>query len=266
MTRQLYDSVNALGIPAGATLMGGYIDGRYGGSYQRMRVLHPHATVISITPNMGTVAQVLDRETGDATAAQAVDWVLLNRKAGGIPTVYVNLAGLGELYGCFDRRRVVRPQIWLAHWDGIDLLPPGMVAKQYAHDIHTGGLNYDLSVAADYVPGWDPIPSPTPPPEPVPDVPAEDDMPNMILFTVDPTTIPTTGTPPVPVEPAPGTYVQYPNTGIYEHVERAESTTDNTSSLKAAGAEVGKDGKPFPITYAQHSKFLATSDALIGRS
>ena len=167
MTRTCYDAINPANVPASATLVAGYGDG-YWNDVAAFRRRFPHATVVEITvfasDDQGTV---LDVETGDATPAQAPGWVKKRRAAGVDPTIYCNASTWPEVKAAFAAAKVAPPHYWIAHYDGVRVIPQGAVAKQYQDP-----GPYDLSVVADYWPGVDPAPKPPTPPEP-PVTPAE---------------------------------------------------------------------------------------------
>jgi hypothetical protein len=102
---------------------------------------------------------VLDCEPGNATPAQAVDWVLMRRRAGVDPTVYCGRnTWWQDIRAAFRARNVVEPHYWLADYSlNPPAIPTGAVALQYRD-----AGSYDLSIVADYWPGVDPAPAPPP--------------------------------------------------------------------------------------------------------
>jgi hypothetical protein len=153
MTRTMYDSINPSGIPAGATMVAGYVDGRYA-NMAGMAARFPSAVRVPIavfpSTNDGTV---LDVETGDATPAQAPGWVTMRRAAGVDPTVYCNADTWPSVRSAFTAAGVPEPHYWIAQYDGVATVPAGAVAKQYESTDP-----WDLSAVADYWPGVDPAP------------------------------------------------------------------------------------------------------------
>lgn len=167
--RTMYDSVTTSDVPKNAAMALGYIDGDYANFQAVKDRLSAKAVVVSVTTGTQPTANVLDRETGDATASQAAKWAKAELAAGRTPTIYCNLAALGEVLravariGC--RGKV---PVYTAHWtgkkhlcdrtclDGLDLpYLPYVAATQYA-DPKTSGGHYDLSVVAAHWPGVDP--------------------------------------------------------------------------------------------------------------
>lgn len=152
MTRTMYDGVDASRLPANAQLVGGYVDGAYAWSaadWARFpRSVKVRIAVFSSTND----GEVLDVEPGNATPAESVDWVLMRRRAGADPTVYMNTSTWPTVRSAFSARQVAEPHYWVAQYDGITALPAGAVAKQYYNNNQAG---YDLSVVADYWPGVD---------------------------------------------------------------------------------------------------------------
>lgn len=156
--RTMYDGITAGNLPANATMVAGYISGRYAWSAANWNrfpnSIHVRiATAASV--NDGTV---LDVESGDATPIDSVNWVLSRRAAGIHPTVYCSLSAWQSVRDVFANRGVAEPEYWIAHYDGLTNIPNGAVAKQYQN---TPG--YDVSAVADYWPGIDggPVTHPT---------------------------------------------------------------------------------------------------------
>ncbi|MFJ1791510.1 hypothetical protein [Kitasatospora griseola] len=151
MTRTMYDGVTPHSIPAGATMVAGYVDGHYA-NMGAMTARFPHATRVSIAVRHTSPAQVLDVEIGDATPDQAVLWCThtmastSNKKL----TVYCSTSRWPAVRAAFRSVGVTEPNYWLAQYDGVATIPNGAVAKQYET---TAG--WDRSVVADFWPGVD---------------------------------------------------------------------------------------------------------------
>ncbi len=157
MSRTMYDTVEAQSAPAGASLLAGYVNGRYA-NMDALRARYPHALLVGIAVTAdhdGGV--VLDVERGDATPAEAPGWVTRRRAAGVDPTVYCSASVWPAVRAAFHVAHVAEPHYWIAQWDDRAAVMPGAVAKQYAN--HPG---YDVSVVAAYWPGVDPHPGPPP--------------------------------------------------------------------------------------------------------
>ncbi|HEU5355959.1 MAG TPA: hypothetical protein VFU65_15910 [Actinocrinis sp.] len=153
MTRTMYDGVDASRLPTNAQLVGGYVDGLYAWSAADW-ARFPNSVKVRIAVFSSTNdGEVLDVEPGNATPAESVDWVLLRRRAGVDPTVYMNTSTWPTVRSAFSARGVAEPHYWIAQYDGVASLPAGAVAKQYYNNNQAG---YDLSVVADYWPGVDP--------------------------------------------------------------------------------------------------------------
>ena len=160
MARYMYDSVNPSAIPSSATMVAAYQDGFYA-NVGAMRARFPHATIVTIAVSHNSRAHVLDVETGDATPAQAVQWLTQTMADldNGHLTVYCNMDLWPSVRAVIRAAGIKEPNYWVARYDGDDTLPPGAVAKQYIGDYQ----GYDRSVVADYWPGVDPAPTPAPP-------------------------------------------------------------------------------------------------------
>jgi hypothetical protein len=154
--RTMYDSTTAADIPAGAQMVGGYVDGKYAwtpADWARF----PNATHVRIavfaTTNDGVVG---DREQGDMTEAQLVTWVRMRRAAGVDPTGYCSESNWAACRAAFAAAGEPEPHWWVASYPGAGaVIPAGAVAHQYADPITSGG-HWDLSAVADYWPGIDP--------------------------------------------------------------------------------------------------------------
>lgn len=153
MTREMQDGINsdAAGMDHAIPLVAYYIDGLYAWTAAEI-ALFPHSVHVRIAVRWTTRdGHVIDRENGDATAAQAAAWAHQRRLDGyPWPTVYCSVSSQAEVIAAFQAIREPMPLWWLAHYDNIDTLPAGCVAKQYADP---GPL--DKSIVADYWAGVD---------------------------------------------------------------------------------------------------------------
>lgn len=169
MTRIMQDSVEVKAISLNATLVAGYVDGRYANA-DAMRKRLPRARIVPITVLGTNHAAVVDIETGDCTPVSGVRAI----KRGTAHTAYCNLSTLPAVLAQFDRQKVSRrTPVWTAHYTGkphlcddacfraagIELpFAPNVVATQYAdHGPH--GEHVDMSLVAGHWPGVDPAPS-----------------------------------------------------------------------------------------------------------
>jgi hypothetical protein len=165
------DAAAIAAIPTAIDLVAGYDDGDYAWTAADWD-LFPNSTHVHIVVHQGTNSgTVLDVESGNATPAQSVDWVLTRRMAGADPTVYCNEQNtLPQVQAAFQARGVIEPHYWVANYDGKPVLPAGAVAKQYE-----SAADWDLSVVADYWPGVDDPTDPGTAVQPAPHL-QEDDM------------------------------------------------------------------------------------------
>lgn len=191
MTRQMADSVTSADIPSGFPLVGYYVDGLYAWSDADRR-RHQASILVGITVTGATLdAQVADVENGDLTAAEGAAWARRKHDAGQFPWLYFSYSRFGEVAAAVHAAGVPDNAwaAWIALWDGVNQLLPNNSLKQYANPTLSGG-HYDLSIAADYLPGIDPAPVPPQPPAPPPVPPP-------------PVPVPPTPPPTPPVPPAP---------------------------------------------------------------
>lgn len=175
----MYDSVSPGEIPVNATLVAGYINGRYkweAGDWARFT----NATKVRITVFASLDdGRVLDVESGDATPAEAPGWVTRRRAStehplSGPATIYTSLSNWPTVKDAFTEQGVEQPDYWIAHYDDIAEVPEGAVAKQYKS---TTSPNVDTSVTID---GWPNEPAPAPKPISLPEVS------DMAVITTDP--------------------------------------------------------------------------------
>lgn len=160
MTRTMYDGVDATRLPTTAQMVAGYVDGLYKWSDANWARFPRSVKVRIAVFSQTNDGQVLDVEPGNATPAQSVDWVLMRRRAGVDPTVYMNTSTWPTVRSAFQARGVAEPHYWVAQYDGVASIPAGAIGKQYVNDEANG---WDLSVIADHWPGIDPNPAPHPP-------------------------------------------------------------------------------------------------------
>lgn len=157
--RTMYDALNAKNIPAGATMVAGYIDKITLEPWSAADwTRFPNAVKVQIVKKATTNAgHVGDCETGDMTPAEAVQWVRTRRAAGAGPTIYCNASTWPAVQAAFNAAREPHPHYWIAKYDGIANLPTlngiTAVAKQYLGDQPPG---FDKSCVADHWPGVDP--------------------------------------------------------------------------------------------------------------
>jgi hypothetical protein len=153
--RTAYDSVNALAIPVSAEIVCGYVDGIYAWSAADWARFPDavHVPISAIGTDRGIVGDV---EQGCIwPPAAAVPWVRKRRDGGVDPTIYCNETYHWPLVkAAFTAAHVAQPHYWCSNYDGIAVLRPGQVARQYANPTLTKH-HYDLSVVADHWPGVD---------------------------------------------------------------------------------------------------------------
>ena len=154
MIRVMYDGVTPAQVPMGATIYAGYVDGHYP-SYSALVRQFPNTLHVSITTTAAGTARVLDVENGDATPEQAPGWAARMRQLGlAYPVVYMNASTWPGVKAQFLLQHVDAPLYWVAQYDQEPAIPAGAIAKQ-----HTNLPGYDISSAAAYWPGLDPLPA-----------------------------------------------------------------------------------------------------------
>lgn len=158
MTRTMYDSVSANGVPTDGDLYAGYVNGNYP-SYEGLVTRFPYKPILAISVDPSHPADILDCETGDATPEQCPDWAELCRSFGYVPCVYMNSSTWPSVEQQFMLQHINPPLWWVANYDDGPVVPPGAIAVQWRGDVHdAAGSNYDQSLVSDYWPGVDPPP------------------------------------------------------------------------------------------------------------
>jgi hypothetical protein len=160
--RPMEDSVNPGAIPVTEPIVAGYVLPSRFAWKQSDWDRFTNSIKIRITPSAsvtGVGIQVLDVETGDATAAQAPGWAVAQRKLGQIPTIYCSGSLWQSVQNAFNAAGVAQPLYWIAAYPGGGQVLPILngitaIAHQYADPPASGG-DYDVSVVASYWPGVD---------------------------------------------------------------------------------------------------------------
>lgn len=151
----MYDAVTVSNIPDTAQACAAYVDGRYVNE-AAIRARFPSARIVTITVTGIIGPSICDAEPGDLTSEQAIAWVEESLAAGvWRPCVYADkfhwdsgLYAALEHYGNRIRR-------WVAHYDGVAVVPVGFDAKQFS----TGNFDTSICLPSFFQP-------PAPPPEP----------------------------------------------------------------------------------------------------
>jgi hypothetical protein len=158
--RTMYDSITPAAIPRDAQMVAGYVDGLYAwkqADWDRF----PRAVKVTITALGLDQGVVLNLEpNGYWPSDLGVGWVRRARARGVDPTIYCNYRNhLHLAQAAFDRAKEPRPHFWVAEYNGVQNIPTGCIAKQYAAPEGTGAArapaHYDISIVADHWPGVD---------------------------------------------------------------------------------------------------------------
>ncbi len=88
----------------------------------------------------------IDCEEDTSRVDDVVDWIRQALFAcGAMPTGIYTSAGWWNRWTDTSHELDAYP-LWLAQWDGVQELPPGVAMKQYAGDVQLGGVTVDLNV------------------------------------------------------------------------------------------------------------------------
>ena len=118
MTTTMYDSIVVSHLPANASAVAGYVDGRWRTFLELARAF-PHARRLSIATSASSNATCLDVERFDASPAQAPAWVRKQWSRGvHRPVLYAALSTVPALTRELALAHVplARVRIWSAHW------------------------------------------------------------------------------------------------------------------------------------------------------
>lgn len=142
----MYDSVDLTQVPEHAQAVAGYVDGKWP-TFSEVKRRWPNVKHLSIAVSASADAECLDIETGDATVAEAVDWLVRQERRGVVcPVFYVERSRLPELVALLMRAGVAsdRYRIWSAHYTDVPHIDRGAGATQWTD--HALGLNLDESL------------------------------------------------------------------------------------------------------------------------
>jgi len=127
------DSINAAACSKGLPVYCGYYNGTFA-NLNAFRSLYPSAIILSITPDGVKGARCIDCEPGDATVAEAADFVAANlptagaggRNDGGLPMVYTSAGDAQAVINAVAAKGIARSQwvLWSAHWIGEHICSP----------------------------------------------------------------------------------------------------------------------------------------------
>jgi hypothetical protein len=164
----MYDAVDVAAIPAGASIVAGYVDGNWP-TYDAVVAAFPDAQHVSITVKGAPGARVADCETGDLTPQLAAGWARSEIEAGRRPTIYYARSNAPAVSAALAAVEVAVAELdfWVADWTGSAHLVAGSVATQWADPPSSGG-NYDISETDGTWPGVSVPPAPEPAPVPAP--------------------------------------------------------------------------------------------------
>lgn len=168
--RKFYDAIDPSKLPSDGDGYLGYDDGNWPDA-DAIAKLFPNKPVFMITVNPNDNKGVIgDGPPDNGTWQQWVGWVVKRRVAGEDPWLNTNQSNWTAGKLAFELAKVTEPHWWIAKYDNDPTLIPGSPMKQYKTVVN----EYDVSSAADYLPGLDPKPTSTPTSTPVVD--EEDDM------------------------------------------------------------------------------------------
>ena len=165
MTRLMADSTNPFDIPAGQfPIVAGYTDGLYAWSGAGWKYHEASVHFRLCCTSIDLTAHCADIEPGCLSAAQGAEFVFQKVSRGEVAYLYYSESRTNEIHAALGARGLDPGHAyggWVARWDNRAVLDVAGYIKQYANPTLTGA-HYDLSVAADYLPGVDSLPPPPP--------------------------------------------------------------------------------------------------------
>lgn len=178
---QMADAIYIENLPTGLDAYGGYVAGSWP-TYDALVAAFPTAKHLSITPFASYHADCLDIENGDATVADAPEW-LGAWQPGNTPkpVLYTSAANLANLISTCTAAEVPRGSylIWSAHYIGQHICGPdscGYAQADGTQYADPGPIDESILSLAFFRTITPPIPAPTP-------TPTGDDMPAPCVFT-----------------------------------------------------------------------------------
>jgi len=150
----MYDSTRPSAIPADATVVALYRNGRYAATQEQGNQF-PMRLWIDVLGTAAQNASILDIETGDATPETVLSWVPARQQFHpySVARLYCDLSTWPAVKGYvaqLDQSQRAMVRYWIANPTGLPHLVPGSDATQY--EWLTG---YDVSA---FGPGWITIP------------------------------------------------------------------------------------------------------------
>lgn len=119
MSLTMYDSVDISQIPASASAVAGYVNGRFQ-TVPALRQCFPGARILTIAVTADADADCLDIETGDAHPAQAAAWYARQRIRGVTrPVLYASASVMqNDVVPLIQAAGILRPavRLWSAHY------------------------------------------------------------------------------------------------------------------------------------------------------
>jgi hypothetical protein len=155
--RVMYDAVTIENLPADATLLAAYVDGRNTtGHFERVRAAHPHTKIVRITVTGGTLdAEVGDIEAGDMHPQSGAAWAARKIAAGHHATLYCSESVWPSVKAEVQKAGIAgRVSYWIANYNKDPTIPTGAIAKQFTD--RALGKSLDQSSVAAHWPGVDP--------------------------------------------------------------------------------------------------------------
>ena len=169
MTGILYDSIDLNQIPADAPAVAGYCGGAWP-TFSSLAARFPNAQRLSIAVTSAHDADALDVEPGDATVADAPNWVVRQHTRGLTrPCLYASASVMSDLLATLNRAGIPRTSVrlWSAHYTGsahicaptgCGQVPTPMDATQWTSSAFNRNLDQSL-IADDFFTGSAAAPS-----------------------------------------------------------------------------------------------------------
>lgn len=148
--RLMFDSDRASDIPAGTSIVAGYLDGAESQWSAADWERFPDAIKVTITVLGNIDADVADVENGDLNPVQGAAWVRRRLEAGiaGPHVIYCNLSTLPAVRAECTGLPV---SYWVAHYTDVPHMEEGeeIVATQFVSPGTGSGGHYDISLCSD---------------------------------------------------------------------------------------------------------------------
>lgn len=151
----MFDAVDIAHLPPEATMVAGYVDGRWP-TFAHLKARFPKAQRVSIATSDAHRADVLDVEKGDAHPGDVPAWCNWMRHEGRDPIVYSSRDVWPLVLRSCVAVKVTPPKWWAADWTGERHDVEGAIATQFASPTVPWDNGYPNADTSSVTTAWPP--------------------------------------------------------------------------------------------------------------